>query len=66
MLIFCSDHGIPYVRIKCYGIPTKGPGVWKLNTTLLSEPSYVAEMKEKLPTWISEAENDLPGNEVSQ
>ena len=62
----CSDHGIPYVRIKGYGIPTKGPGVWKLNNTLLSEPSYVAEMKEKLPIWISEAENDLPGNVGSQ
>ena len=44
----CSDHGIPFVTIKGFGIPSKGPGVWKLNNTVLNEPSYVSEMKENL------------------
>ena len=62
----CSDHGIPYLRIKGYSIPTKGPGVWKLNNSLLSEADYVSEMKEKIPKWCSEAEQDLPDNIGSQ
>ena len=62
----CSDHGIPYVKIKGYGVPSRGPGVWKLNNALLNEKSYVAEMKEQLPLWITEAEQDLPENIGSQ
>ena len=62
----CSDHGIPFVSIKGYGVPTKGPGVWKFNNSLLKEPSYNSEMKENLPNWINEAERDLPENNGSQ
>ena len=62
----CSDHGIPYVVIKGYGVPTKGPGLWKFNNSLLNEPCFVSEMNENLPKWINEAENDLPDNKGSQ
>lgn len=24
-----SDHGVPFIKIKGHGIPTRGPGVWK-------------------------------------
>ena len=34
----CSDHGIPFMNIKGHGVPSKGPGVWKFNNTLLLEP----------------------------
>ena len=62
----CSDHGIPFVTIKGFGIPSRGPGVWKLNNELLNEPLYVSELKEKIGAWIHEAESDLPGNMGSQ
>ena len=62
----CSDHGIPFITIKGYSVPTRGPGVWKLNNSLLNEPEFVSEMKEKIPLWIKEAENDLPDNIGSQ
>ena len=56
----CSDHGIPYIKIQGFGIPSRGPGLWKFNNQLLIDQSFVSEMKEKLPTWINEAERDLP------
>ena len=58
----CSDHGIPFLKIEGYGIPTRGPGVWKINNSLLSEPDFIAEMKENIPKWCFEAENDLTEN----
>ena len=62
----CSDHGIPYVRIKGYGIPSRGPGLWKLNNQLLKDNDYVDQMNAKIRRWIKEAETDLPENLGSQ
>ena len=58
----CSDHGIPFIKLVGYGIPTRGPGVWKLNNELLSDPVYVSEMNNKIPQWLMEAERDLMDN----
>ena len=62
----CSDHGIPYVKIKGYGIPTRGPGIWKMNNLLLQDKTYVSEMKTEIPKWIDTAEQDLPENLAGQ
>ena len=62
----CSDHGIPFIKIKGHGIPCKGPGVWKFNNTLLLEPEFVAEMRQLLPQWVQISENDLPGRFSNQ
>ena len=58
----CSDHGISYVKIVGFGIPSRGPGIWKLNNSLLSDSCFVSEMKAKIPQWTAEAEADLPDN----
>ena len=58
----CSDHGIPYIRIQGFGIPSRGPGLWKFNNQLLNDQSFISEMKELLPNWVNEAERDLPGD----
>ena len=58
----CSDHGIPYVHITGFGIPSRGPGLWKFNNQLLEDPSFVAELKPKISLWTTEAETDLPDN----
>ena len=62
----CSDHGIPFVKLKGFGIPSRGPGLWKFNNQLLSDKSVVSELKEQLPNWINEGENDLPNDSGSQ
>ena len=62
----CSDHGIAYVRIKGNEIPSRGPGTWKFNNSLLNEKQFVLEMSRQIPLWILEAETDIPGNYGSQ
>ena len=62
----CSDHGIPFVKISGFGIPSRGPGIWKLNNQLLDDASFVTEIKTKLPAWIVDAEADLPNNNGAQ
>lgn len=56
----CSDHGIPFIKIAGFGIPSRGPGIWKFNNNLLNDSGFVSEMKENIPQWIFEAETDLP------
>ena len=62
----CSDHGIPYVKIRVFGIPSIGPGLWKLNNQLLTDSDYVSEMGVNIPKWLNEASTDLPNNIVGQ
>ena len=58
----CSDHGIPYVKIMGFGIPSRGPGIWKLNNQLLADSDFVSEMRVNIPNWLLEANRDLPNN----
>ena len=58
----CSDHGIPYVKIVGFGIPSRGPGLWKFNNQLLSDSSFISDMNDKIPEWTAEANKDLPDN----
>ena len=62
----CSDHGISYVKIVGFGIPSRGPGLWKFSNQLLSDPSFLSEMKDKIPQWTNEAETDLIDNTGGQ
>ena len=62
----CSDHGIPYIKIQGYGIPSRGPGIWKFNNSLLKDSTFVSEVKNQLPTWTREGERDLPDDSGQQ
>ena len=62
----CSDHGIPFLKIEGFDIPSRGPGNWKFNNQLLSNLGFVSELKEKIPQWLVEAEIDLPDNLAGQ
>ena len=33
----CSDHGISYIKIVGFGIPSRGPGIWKFSNQMLSD-----------------------------
>ena len=39
----------------------KGPGFWKLNTSLLDRPDYLDMINSELPNWLDDAK-DLSGN----
>ena len=58
----CSDHGIPFIKIVGFGVPSRGPGLWKFNNQLLSDPVFVSELNDKMPQWTTEADSDLPEN----
>ena len=62
----CYDHGIPYVRISGFGIPSSGPGIWKFNNKLLEDLSFRTEMQNKIPIWTLKAETDLPDDAGAQ
>ena len=62
----CSDHGVAYLKIVGKGVPSRGPGIWKFNNMLLGEASFKSEMEKLIPTWINEAEKDLPNERGSQ
>jgi hypothetical protein len=62
----CSDHGIPFITIWGFGIPSRGPDIWKFNNKLLEDESFKTEMQNKIPIWTLEAEIDLPDNTGAQ
>ena len=53
-----TDHSLIEITIKLTG-PPRGPGLWKLNTSILQDEKYKEEMK----TLITTAWNELAGND---
>ena len=43
----------------------KGPGFWKLNTSLLNRPDYLDMIKSELPNWLDDAK-DLSDNRAKR
>ena len=37
----------------------RGPGIWKLNCSLLSDEEYVERINSLIPTWVEEGKKDL-------
>ena len=48
-----SDHSPIYVSFKFTPI-IKGPGLWKLNTSLLEDPDYILLLTENIENWKTE------------
>ena len=58
-----TDHSAIVLELKEIEENCKGPGFWKLNTSLLASPEYVKTITSELPTWVEEA-NDLSNNRI--
>ena len=54
-----TDHSAIFLELEEIKESIKGPGFWKLNTSLLTNDDYVDMIKNELPSWIDE------GNELS-
>ena len=53
-----TDHALIEITIKLSG-PPRGPGIWKLNTSILQDQKYKTEIKTLIDTaWNELAEND--------
>ena len=53
-----TDHSLIEITCKLSG-PTRGPGIWKLNTSILQDQKYQLEIKSLIDT----AWNELNGND---
>ena len=60
-----TDHSAVVLELKEIEENCKGPGFWKLNTSLLelTRPEYVEMITKESPSWIEEAK-DLSNNRV--
>ena len=54
-----TDHSAIKIDFKDVGDGVKGPGLWKLNCSLLRDEVYVDEINHMIPTWIYEGRTDL-------
>ena len=54
-----SDHDLVSLHIKGHNVITRGPGLYKFNNSMVNEPDFVLEMKNKIPIWIAEAETGV-------
>ena len=56
-----TDHSSIILELEDIKDSRKGPGFWKLNTSLLNRQDYLDMIKSKLPKWLDDAK-DLPDN----
>ena len=54
-----TDHSAIKIEFKDVRDGVKGPGLWKLNCSLLRDEVYVNEINRVIPTWIYEGRTDL-------
>ena len=54
-----TDHSAIIIEFKDIEDRVKGPGIWKLNCSLLSDQLYVEEINRLIPSWVQEGKADL-------
>ena len=52
-----SDHSAVFLELEEIKESSRGPGYWKLNTTLLANEEYKKMINDKLPIWLEEAKD---------
>ena len=52
-----SDHSTIFLELEEIKENNRGPGYWKLNTTLLANEEYKKIINDKLPIWLEEAKD---------
>ena len=56
-----TDHSAITIEFQDVDDKVKGPGLWKLNCSLLNGKQYVNEINFLLPSWLQEGKQDLSG-----
>ena len=54
-----TDHSAIVIELQSTDDMARGPGIWKLNCSLLSDDGYVEEMNQLIPIWAQEGVADL-------
>ena len=51
---FRSDHSYVFLKLSFPSLPERGPGIWKLNTSLLQDETLVQEVSDFWASWQEE------------
>ena len=54
-----TDHTAISLELVNDSNDIKGPGLWKMNCSLLDDEDYVNDVTEKIPIWLAEGRKDL-------
>ena len=54
-----TDHAAISLELVNDSNDIKGPGLWKMNCSLLDDEDYVNDITEKIPIWLAEGRKDL-------
>ena len=54
-----TDHSTISLEFQDVEDRFRGPGIWKLNCSLLSDEEYVERINSLIPTWVEEGKKDL-------
>ena len=57
-----TDHSAISLEFNNSDKDIKGPGVWKMNCSLLDDEDYIREVTAKIPIWLTEGRNELTDN----
>ena len=54
-----TDHAAITLELVNKSDDIKGPGIWKMNCSLLDDEDYVNGITERIPIWLAESREDL-------
>ena len=57
-----TDHSAISLEFNNGDKDIKGPGLWKINCSLLDDEDYIREVTAKIPIWLTEGRNELTDN----
>ena len=57
-----TDHAAISLDLVNDSNDIKGPGLWKINCSLLDDKDYVNDITEKIPIWLAEGRKDSSDN----
>ena len=60
-----ADHAAIIIEFGSNDNQVKGPGLWKMNCSILEEDSYINEVTRRIPIWVAEGQKELSDNRTT-
>ena len=60
-----TDHAAIFVEVGPKDNQVKGPGLWKMNCSILEEELYIDEVTQMIPIWVAEGQKELADNRAT-
>lgn len=58
-----TDHATVIIEFGSRDNQVKGPGLWKMNRSILDDESYINDVSQKIPNRVAEGEKELMDNQ---